>query len=85
MSDSVDRRHASETRWIDSGSGGGYLDTRAGYAPAAVIVELQRALRAAGIEVNPNPNMLHTASIAAADLLRALGVRPESAPGPAFD
>lgn len=41
---------------------------------------VQRLLAAQGVQVDPDPGMLHVASIAAADLLRALGVRPEIAP-----
>lgn len=84
MSDSVERMRSDRgrPRWIDSGSGGGYEhhDTRQGFAPASVVIEVQRLLREAGITTDPTPNMLHTASIAAADLLRAMGVRPEVAP-----
>lgn len=55
-------------------------DTRPGFAPASVIVAVQRLLAERGVQVDPDPGMMHVASIAAADLLRALGVRPEVAP-----
>lgn len=82
MADSVERFDENRPRWVDGGSGGGYQphDNRPAYAPAAVVIAVQRLLREAGIAVDPDPSMLHTASIAAGDLLRALGVRPEVAP-----
>lgn len=66
--------------WIDSGSGGGYEDTRQGFSPAAIVFQVEQLLAASGVVVSPSPNQLYVASIAAADLLRALGVRPVIAP-----
>lgn len=57
--------------------GGG---TWAEYSPVSVVLDLKEALAAQGIVLAPRPNQMHTASIAAIDLLRALGVRPASAP-----
>lgn len=54
--------------------------TMSGYNPALLVVEVQNLLRMRGIVVTPTPGMLNTASIAGADLLRALGVEPQSTP-----
>ena len=55
-------------------------DTRPEYSPSALVLDVQNALAAAGVAVDPGPSQLHVASLAAADLLRALGVRPASVP-----
>lgn len=55
-------------------------DHRPAFSPAATVIGVKRLLADQGIMVDPDPNMMHTASIAAGDLLRALGVRPEVAP-----
>lgn len=54
-------------------------DNRPTYPVARLIVEVLALLRANGVETDERPaGMMHTASIAAADLLRALGVVPVS-------
>jgi hypothetical protein len=63
--------------WI---SGPMARDDRPEYSPASVVLDIRAALGRAGIDVDAAPNQLHTASIAAADLLRALGVKPTTAP-----
>lgn len=55
-------------------------DPRPGYSPAGLVLAVVRILAQAGIEVNPGPSALNVAGIAAADLLRALGVAPQTAP-----
>lgn len=55
-------------------------DRRPGYAPAALVLAVQKLLADEGITTNPGPNELHVAAIGMADVLRALGVRPEVAP-----
>jgi hypothetical protein len=55
------------------------VDSRGEYSPASVVLDVRCALERAGIEIDPNPNQMHVASLAAADLLRALGVRPANA------
>lgn len=55
-------------------------DTRPEYSPASVVLDVRAALERAGLAIDPAPSQLHVASLAAADLLRALGVRPVSAP-----
>jgi hypothetical protein len=89
MADRVERWRNDESnpRWIDTGSSGGYeqrepttYDTREGFSPAVVVFAVQRLLAENGIVVVSRPNMEYTAVIAASDLLRALGVRPEVAP-----
>lgn len=55
-------------------------DGRPEYSPAAVVLDVCAALRRAGIGIEPGPNIMYTASLVAADLLRSLGVRPVSAP-----
>lgn len=67
-----------DTGW-NSGSGS-VRDNRPEYSPASVVLDIRAALARAGVRTEPSPNQLYTASIAAADLLRALGVRPTSAP-----
>lgn len=70
-------------------SGGGWIsgpmidpaeDARPEFSPHAAVFQLIDVLAAAGIVVRPNAPMIHTAALAAGDLLRALGVRPASAP-----
>jgi hypothetical protein len=51
-----------------------------GYSPHAVVVHVQRLLRKSGHDVVLTRGMLDTAKVAASDLLRALGVTPQSAP-----
>lgn len=55
-------------------------DRRPEYSPASVVLDVCAVLRRAGIGIEPGPNVMYTASIAAADLLRALGIKPTSAP-----
>lgn len=55
-------------------------DTRPAFAPAALVFEVMDVLSRVGIKINPAPGQLHVASLAAADLLRALGVAPANAP-----
>ena len=55
-------------------------DTREGFSPAVVVFAVQRLLAEKGIVLTSNPSTEYTAVIAASDLLRALGVRPENAP-----
>lgn len=65
----------------DAGWNSGSMGQRlSGFNPAVLIIEVQELLRRRGVPLDPTPGMLYTASIAAADLLRALGVKPESAP-----
>jgi hypothetical protein len=54
-------------------------DSRPSYNPQAFVADVVAMLRAIGIRTNPNASV-HTAAIAAADLLRALGVRPSNVP-----
>jgi len=55
-------------------------DTRPEYSPASVVLDVRAAMQRAGVQTDVSPNQLFTASIAAADLLRALGVRPTTVP-----
>lgn len=55
-------------------------DPRPAFAPAALVFEVMDVLSRIGVKVNPTPGQLHVASLAAADLLRALGVFPQTAP-----
>jgi hypothetical protein len=50
------------------------------YSPAGLVLAVTRILAQVGIDIDPAPNQMHVASLAAADLLRALGVRPVNAP-----
>lgn len=79
---------------VDPAPGGGWIsgpctdgaaehpphDRRSGYSPAALVLDVQRLLRQRGLQVEVDQGMTFVAGIAAADLLRALGVRPETAP-----
>lgn len=65
--------------WISGPMVGGE-DNRPEYSPTALVFEIVDVLAAAGITANPGPASVHLASIAAADLLRALGVKPATAP-----
>lgn len=47
------------------------------YAPTALVFEVMDVLSRVGIKVDAMPSRLHVAELAAADLLRALGVRPK--------
>jgi hypothetical protein len=64
----------------DAGWISGSMGITPGYSPAALILDIKNVLENHGISVDPTPGMLHTASIAAGDLLRALGVVPQSMP-----
>lgn len=55
-------------------------DTRPAYNPSVLLLRVQAILGADGIEVVLDAYNSPVAVIACADLLRALGVRPESAP-----
>jgi hypothetical protein len=69
-------------------SGGGWIsgpmmsakDARPEYSPVSLVLDICAALNRAGIPIEPGANVMYTASIAAADVLRALGVRPTNAP-----
>ena len=64
--------------WI-SGSMG--TETKlTGFNPAALVVQVRRLLEKRGFDAVVPPGGLNTAIIAAADLLRALGVEPQSVP-----
>lgn len=85
MADRVEPTWAIDAsgRWIDTGSGPGYSppeDTRPEYSPAALILDVLELLADQDIIPVAQPNMMLVASHAAADLLRALGVRPANAP-----
>jgi len=67
---------ADDGQWIS----GPMIDRRPEYSPASLILDVRQLLHRAGVEVDPGPSELHVASLAAADLLRALGVRPANAP-----
>ena len=54
-------------------------DFRPEFSPAALVFEVQDVLKRCGVQVSPDTN-LNVAIIAAADLLRAMGVRPVTAP-----
>lgn len=65
--------------------GGGWIsgamqDPRPEYSPHAAVFQLIDVLAAAGIVIRPTAPMIHVAALAAGDLLRALGVRPATAP-----
>jgi hypothetical protein len=69
--------------------GGGWISgacTTTGVAPAPefsvsfLVHEVRRLLAESGIPTNLTDGQLHTATIAAGDLLRAVGVKPASAP-----
>lgn len=49
------------------------------FNPAALVFEVQDVLRRVGVQTRPDMSM-NLAMTAAADLLRAMGVRPVSAP-----
>jgi hypothetical protein len=69
------------THWVDSGSGPGYeVRNRPEYSPAILVMNVQRLLSDHGIRIERDFGMNSTATIAAADLLRALGVRPVIVP-----
>ena len=55
-------------------------DARPEYSPASLILDVRAALERAGIEAVPVPGQAHQLTTAAANLLRALGVRPTKAP-----
>lgn len=55
-------------------------DARPEYNPAALVGDVQAVLIAAGIPIDLTTSRLNVAVHAAADLLRALGVRPATAP-----
>lgn len=55
-------------------------DTREEYSPRSLVLDVRRTLARAGIGTEPDENQLYVATIAAADLLRALGVRPTGLP-----
>lgn len=65
-----------------SGPGGPMpaVDNRPEYSPTALVVDIMAMLRSLGLQIEAEPLMLHTASIAAGDLLRAIGVRPRNLP-----
>lgn len=65
---------------IQPDDGGWMADTRPEYSPTALVFEIMDVLAAAGIKANTGPASVHVASMAAADLLRALGVKPATAP-----
>jgi hypothetical protein len=65
-----------EGLWI-SGPGG---EAPPQFASAALVFEVIDVLARVGIVLQPTPGMTHVAGLAAADLLRALGVRPATAP-----
>lgn len=67
------------TRGYTSGSMGAD-DTRPTYDPYSLLIAIQRLLADRGVVIEPDESRLYVAGIAAADLLRALGVRPEIAP-----
>ena len=85
-------RHGDDPNHGNSGPGGPLgseievglarhaADTRPEYSPSALVLDVQAALAAAGVTINPAPSQLHVASLAAADLLRALGVKPATVP-----
>jgi len=51
-----------------------------GYNPVLLVMEVQRLLRGRGFVIDLTDGMEHVAGLAAGDLLRALGIRPQSAP-----
>ena len=55
-------------------------DTRPAYSPNALVWDVIDVLARVGIRPELSPSQLHVARLAAADLLRALGVRPATAP-----
>jgi CBS domain-containing protein len=55
-------------------------DTRPTFSPEFLVHEVARILREHRVEVDMTPGRRPVAVIAAADLLRALGVHPVSAP-----
>lgn len=57
-------------------------DHRPRYAPATLLLDVKAALAKAGVAVDPDPGQMHVAGLAAADLLRALGVSPVSTTAP---
>lgn len=54
-------------------------DTRPAYSPTMLVVDVRNLLRGLGIATSDDASM-HLASLAAADLLRALGIRPAALP-----
>jgi len=75
------RDPSASSEIADAGWNSGSMGrTLSGYSPAVLILEVQRLLRSRGLDVDPTPGMLHVASLAAGDLLRALGVQPQTAP-----
>jgi hypothetical protein len=65
----------------DPASGAMGADTRPEFNPAFLVHEVERLLREHRVPVDLDPARRPVAEIAAADLLRALGVAPASAPG----
>lgn len=65
---------------LEAGTARHAVDSRPAFAPAALVFEVMDVLSRVGIAINPGPSQLHVASLAAADLLRALGVKPANAP-----
>jgi hypothetical protein len=65
-----------EGQWISGAMG----EPAPEFAPTALVFEVLDVLARVGIVVQPTPGMTHVAGLAAADLLRALGVRPATVP-----
>lgn len=65
---------------IEAGTARHAADRRPEFSPHFLAAEVIRLLREHDVTVDPASGEMATASIAAADLLRALGVRPANAP-----
>jgi hypothetical protein len=66
--------------WI-SGAMKQAQDTRPEYSPTSLLLDVRAVLERAGIQLAEDDARVYTATIAAADLLQALGVKPVTAPG----
>jgi hypothetical protein len=79
MTDTVQPEPLPGGGWISGASISAPRPPRSEYNPASLVFEVQDVLARAGVPCNRS-DTLHTAVIAAADLLRALGVDPVTAP-----
>jgi hypothetical protein len=56
------------------------VDNRPEFNPSFLVHEILRVLREHRLDVDPNPGQIRVAELSAGDFLRAIGVRPASAP-----
>lgn len=66
--------------WISGAASPAGPDNRPAFNPAFLVHEVERILREHRVPIEVSASRRNVAEIAAGDLLRALGVRPASAP-----